>query len=30
LERVAVTPSAIAGAGGNQEYFLLLERRHTT
>jgi 23S rRNA (cytidine1920-2'-O)/16S rRNA (cytidine1409-2'-O)-methyltransferase len=30
LERVAVTPSATAGAGGNQEYFLLLGRPHTT
>ena len=30
LERVAVEASAIAGAGGNQEYFVLLERRPTT
>jgi 23S rRNA (cytidine1920-2'-O)/16S rRNA (cytidine1409-2'-O)-methyltransferase len=30
LERVAVAPSATAGAGGNQEYFLLLGRPHTT
>jgi 23S rRNA (cytidine1920-2'-O)/16S rRNA (cytidine1409-2'-O)-methyltransferase len=30
LTRVAVEPSAIAGAGGNQEYFLLLDRRPPT
>jgi 23S rRNA (cytidine1920-2'-O)/16S rRNA (cytidine1409-2'-O)-methyltransferase len=30
LERVAVAPSATAGAGGNQEYFLLLGRPHQT